>query len=351
MSTSAIDKKRPSSPLWGIVLAGGDYNRLAPFIRKLRGDNLPKPFVNFIGKRSMLQHTLARAEKLIAHERLFTVFNRRHLEHSEARRQIRERAKRTVVLQPENKGSLAAVLLPLLHIYRRDPLATVALFPADQFILQEDRFITHLYLACRAVESNPSAMIALGIRPESPYGERSYILPEGEPEKLRGFGVRRVASFIVKPSVKELPGLLQRGALWNTMVIVFKAFALFDLTARFAPSMHAAFERLGEVIGAGRERRAVADLFRRIDPCDFSTTLLPAVAETRSDFLLTLPVEGVFWSDWAEPLQVVTALTKAGYLARANGLTERRLFALWSDHHRNVRKRRPKQTDSALRIG
>ena len=40
--------------LSGIVLAGGDGKRLQPLIRRLRGDMLPKQFVNFIGTRSTL---------------------------------------------------------------------------------------------------------------------------------------------------------------------------------------------------------------------------------------------------------------------------------------------------------
>ncbi|MBI3994453.1 MAG: hypothetical protein HY349_00620, partial [Nitrospirae bacterium] len=36
----------------GIVLAAGEGKRLQPFIRRLRGKDLPKQFVNFIGTRS-----------------------------------------------------------------------------------------------------------------------------------------------------------------------------------------------------------------------------------------------------------------------------------------------------------
>lgn len=350
MPTQEAKRQGTPSSLWGIVLAGGDYKRVAPFIRKLRGDSLPKPFVNLIGKRSMLEHAFARAEKLIPPERLFVVVKREDLKHPEAQRQIGKRLKDTVVVEPQNKGSLAEVLLPLLHIYHRDPLATVALFPADHFILQEDRFLSHLYLACRAAERSPSAIIGLGIRPHALYSGLGYIVPCDEPDPLRGFGIRRVLSFIEEPPETEVPKLLERGALWNTMAIVFKAFALFDVIARLAPSIHAAFEGIGAVIGGGKERRAVDDAFRRIGRYDFSTELLAALPQARPDSFLMLPVEGVLWSDCATPLQVVTVLTKAGYLGRANGLSERRLFALWSDHRDGLKTDTGKK-DAMLRIG
>jgi mannose-1-phosphate guanylyltransferase len=75
----------------GIVLAAGEGKRLQPFIRRLRGDSLPKQYVNFTGTRSLLQHTFLRAEKLISRERLFTVVSQDHLNFPEVTRQLSNR--------------------------------------------------------------------------------------------------------------------------------------------------------------------------------------------------------------------------------------------------------------------
>jgi mannose-1-phosphate guanylyltransferase len=61
-----------AAQLCGLVLAGGEGQRLRPFVKRLRGDALPKQYVNFSGSRLMLEHTYSRAEKLIPRERLFT---------------------------------------------------------------------------------------------------------------------------------------------------------------------------------------------------------------------------------------------------------------------------------------
>jgi mannose-1-phosphate guanylyltransferase len=60
------------SELWGLVLAGGEGKRLEDYVRQLRGECLPKQYVNFIGTRSMLEHTLDRAERLIRRNRIMT---------------------------------------------------------------------------------------------------------------------------------------------------------------------------------------------------------------------------------------------------------------------------------------
>ncbi|HEY1371205.1 MAG TPA: sugar phosphate nucleotidyltransferase [Candidatus Binatia bacterium] len=351
MPTHSTDVKPISSSLYGIVLAARDDRGLAKFIRKLRGDDLPKPFVSFIGKRSMLEHTLARAEKLIAPDRLFLSVSREQMKRLEVRRQISARERGTVIVQPEDKGSLPEVMLPLLHIYRRDPLATVVLLPADHFVFEESRFVSYLYLASRTVERSPASLLLLGIKPEAAEADYGYILPAGAPDKLRGFGVERVASFVENPSKAALPELLERGALWNTMAIVFKAFTLFDLTARLMPSLHTAFESLGRALVGKRERQAVVDVYKEIESYDFSADLLEQLPGKRPDSLLTLPVEGVLWSDWRSPQTLVSALTRSGYLARANDVPERRLFALWASQE-SLRKRSTRRKSApTLRLG
>ena len=315
-----------SSP-WGIVLAAGDRKRLEPFVHSLRGDALPKQFVNFAGKRSMLEHTFGRAEKLIPKERLLVVVSRDHLKFPEVREQLAGRVKNTVIVQPENKDTAPGLLLPLLHIYRRDPLATVAVFPSDHFILEEDRFVNYLYLACRTVERTPAALVLLGVDPDRPEEEYGYILPGEEPDALRGFGPKRVLSFVEKPGRDELRTLLERGALWNMMVMVFKAFTLFDLTARLAPSLHFAFERIGEAIGTRRERQAVTEAYRQLEPLNFSTGLLERLPKTAPNSLLTLPLQGVLWSDLGSPRRLAGVLTRPDSVSRSTEVPELRLEA------------------------
>ena len=72
--------KESNSPIrCGIVLAGGDGKPLHPLIRRLRGEIIPKQYVNFIGTRSMLQYTFDHAERLIPPDRIFTVVSQARL--------------------------------------------------------------------------------------------------------------------------------------------------------------------------------------------------------------------------------------------------------------------------------
>jgi hypothetical protein len=78
-ATSCATQKE--AQLCGLVLAGGEGQRLRSFVRRLRGDALSKQYVKFTGAHSMLEHTFRRAEILIPRERLFAVVNQNHMKH------------------------------------------------------------------------------------------------------------------------------------------------------------------------------------------------------------------------------------------------------------------------------
>jgi mannose-1-phosphate guanylyltransferase len=176
--TDLIQNGSPRSGVrCGIVLAAGNGRRLRQFVHQQRGDYLPKQYINFIGKRSMLEHTFHRAEKLIPAERLFVVIAKEHLQFDEVRRQIAWRPQECIIIQPENKDTGPGVLLPLMHLYKRSPDAIVTLFPSDHFILEEDLFMRHVERAFRIVETDGSRIVLLGMEANEPDPEYGYIVP------------------------------------------------------------------------------------------------------------------------------------------------------------------------------
>lgn len=282
----------------GIILAGGEGRRLIPFIFRLRGDALPKQYVNFIGSRSMLEHTLLRAGRLIPPERLFVVVNQHHLAHAEVRRQLSGRPNGTVVVQPENKETGPGLLLPLLHVHRRYPDSTVTIFPSDHFIVGEKRFMAHVDLACRVVERYPSSLVMLGIEPGEPETDYGYILPSKEIHGRPQWGVRKVVRFIEKPESRIARELILSDGLWNSMVIAFKVKTMLDLIERATPLLFSSFHRIREVVGTCKEGDVVKACYARMEAINFSRGVLEAIPPDCPSPLLVLPVRGVFWSDW-----------------------------------------------------
>src|SRR5215475_13041120 len=104
--------------LWGIVLAGGEGTRVRAFLTSLCGGRGIKQFCAVVGRRSMLEHTLARVELLIPRERILVVVSRHHRE--EVKQQLAHWPADNTIVQPANRDTAPGILLPLAHISYRD---------------------------------------------------------------------------------------------------------------------------------------------------------------------------------------------------------------------------------------
>lgn len=301
----------------GIVLAGGAGQRLRPFVHRMRGDALPKQYVCFSGSRSLLEQTFDRVERLLPPERVFTVAGRSHLMFSEAQDQLGCRVPGTVILQPENRETAPGVLLPLLYLEARYPDAVVGVFPSDHCIDRDGLFMGYVDLAFRTVEVNPSSLVLLGVEPRDAEHEYGYIIPSSQRPPLSG--TRRVLRFVEKPTVDSARGLVERGGLWNTMVMAFRPKTVLDVVSRVAPALRRAFDRIRRAIGTPLESDVVEEVYQNLQPVNFSQTILASIPGHRSPSLLVLPVRGVGWSDWGSEQRIIHALGKASYLPPAVG--------------------------------
>ena len=301
--------------LWGLVLAAGDGRRLEDYVSELKGRALPKQFVNVIGRRSMLEHTFDRAEQLIPASRILAVVSQKHLTHTEALKQIASRPAGTVVLQPENKDTGPGILLPLMHLYKRCPEAIVALFPSDHFVLEEERFMDHVELAAQAVARNPDRIVLLATEARSPETEFGYVVPCDEGGQLSFLGARRVAHFAEKPDLDRARRLAAAGALWNTMVMVFKAKNLLNLIRALYPELYERFYGILDVLGESQEKARVKELYRNLKPLNFSKEIVQRVLAEFPGTVYVLAMLDVFWSDWGSPQRIMNALQFLGLTA------------------------------------
>ncbi len=294
--------------LWGIVLAAGEGNRVSQFIRSRYDLRSPKQYVAFTGKRSMLQHTLHRAERRIPPERILTVVSPDHIREVEA--QLADRPRQTVIFQPCNRETAPGVLFPLIHILKRDPEARVAIFPSDHFILEEDRFMGYVESADRAVQADPERPVLLGIRAEDPEVEYGWIEPAESIPQSSGSEVRRVRRFLEKPDFSSACAFFRKGYLWNTFVTVAKAKTLVEMTKNSLHNIWKRFERMRAAIGAERESSVIEREYAQME----GATLSRGVFEKSPAKMAVIEVRGVLWSDWGSGDRILTTLKRIGKL-------------------------------------
>jgi len=296
---------------WGIVLSGGNGRRLRDLVYQRRADYLPKQYLNFVGKRSMLEHTLHRAEELIPAQQLLVVIAKEHLQFKDVRRQIASRPQECVIVQPENKDTGPGILLPLLRLQKRNPAAVVTVFPSDHFILEEVLFMQHVERAFRIVESDPSRIVLLGMEPNEPDPEYGYIL-SGANDSPDFDGSRTVEMFVEKPSVDSAYMMMGKGGLWNTLVLVVTCQTLLQAIERAIPDLYQSFEPIRDAIGMPDEQQVIERVYQKLPSHNFSKGVLEILSFENRQNLRVLPVQGVTWKDWGTSDRVSKTLRQLG---------------------------------------
>jgi mannose-1-phosphate guanylyltransferase len=287
-----------------VVLAGGDGVRLKAFTREVLGTERPKQFCRIIGTRSMLRHTWDRAIRLVPPERIVTIVT------AGQERYVEEEARYgvpgTVLIQPENKETAPGLLLPLVWIARRNPIATVAMFPADHFIWEEDRFENHVRDVMEAARHLHGRVTLLGVEADGAETGYGWIAP-GEPVKAGAaaelYGVRR---FWEKPDRLTAALLLARGYLWNTFVLVGGVDAFLGLAEAGVPEVLTPLRAIGACLGTPAEAAALAHAYKHIH----STNLSRALLARHPEALLVLAARGISWCDWGDPARIFRSLRR-----------------------------------------
>lgn len=291
---------------WGIVLAGGEGKRLQPFIRACLGCNRPKQYCAFIHHRSMLRHTLLRAERIIPPEHLLTVVIEPHLRY--VGEELYDRPSETIVVQPSNRETAPGILLPLLHIHQRDALAIVAILPSDHFILEEEPFMAAVENAAAFVSNHPEYPVLLGVEPRAPEVEYGWIELGKVIGQHRDSEVYQVGCFWEKPSLEEAGVLYLKGCLWNTMVVVARATALLELFERLTPTLMNRFEPIRGILSSPEGAVALQKVYAELPPVNFSQAVLVPTPHR----LGVVRVRGVYWSDWGDPTRLQQDFARFG---------------------------------------
>jgi mannose-1-phosphate guanylyltransferase len=285
----------PNQGVWGIILATADGKRLQSFGQSCYRLPYPKQYCAFTGFRSMLLHTIDRAQLLIAPEHLLTVVNRAHLAVAES--QLAGRPGVRMITEPRNRETGPAILHALLHICRQDPDAQVCLFPSDHFIPEEARFMAYLREAAETVALHPDDLLLLGVQPQFMADGYSWI-EKGERVSDGGsVEICRVHRFVEKPDLRRACDLYLAGCLWNTMVGVCSAQALVRLFEKYTPSLVAEFRKIEDFMGTSKEDELLEAMYAQIRSVDFSYEIL----EKNPEELRVLEVKNVYWSDWGIP--------------------------------------------------
>jgi mannose-1-phosphate guanylyltransferase len=144
-------------------------------------------------------------------------------------------------------------------------------------------------------------MVLLGAVAEAPASDLGWIVPERQ--NLPGAAVSSIREFVEKPSPALAASLFAQGALWNTMLSVTPASALWALAKQQLPRQAALLERYAQALHAPGAADLLEDTYCELPAADFSRDL---VAAARG--LWVTPMLGAGWSDCGTPERLEAAL-------------------------------------------
>ncbi len=303
----------PPSPLWALVLAGGDGTRLQSLTRLVAGAPIPKQYCRLLGERSLLEETLARLAGLVPTRRTLAIVNRDHL--PLALPQLTTLPRANLVVQPRNRDTGPGLVLPLLELARREPTATVAVFPSDHYVADVCALQASIHRAAELVAHHPEKLVLLGTEPEWPDPGYGYIVPG---ESLAGVrDTHAVRAFCEKPALPIAERISRAGALWNCFIMVARVDRVLALARALRPVDVAR-------LAAPTTARALTTAYAALPAWNFSADLLARA----TPHLLVLRARRLGWSDWGTVGAIERTLAALGQTPPWEG--ER--AALLTDH-------------------
>jgi mannose-1-phosphate guanylyltransferase len=291
------------SNLWAVVLAAGDGTRLASLTQDPDGYAVPKQFCSLDGGRALVQEALQRARQIVPRDQVSVIVARQHSHYW--RHVLCDVAARNIIVQPHNRGTAHGILLSVLSILDRDPLARIMFLPADHYVLDEPSLELALRELSLHLRRNSEGLVLVGIEPDEPDPELGYIVPG---HRLSD-GSRRVAQFVEKPPAALAARLYETGALWNSFIFGSAANWLLGLLRAHlgaaVANMATAFARDVQY----GDSSALARLYENLQPVDFSRSVVQRAAHALR--VVTAPACG--WNDLGTPRRVADTLRRLAH--------------------------------------
>ena len=259
---------KTNSNFYPVILAGGRGTRFWPLSRKRRA----KQLLALDGRQTMIQQTVVRLLPLAPAKHFWVITNRDS--QREIARQIPRLIKQQIVAESVGRNTAPAIGLAAFILLKRDPNAVIGMFPSDNVVGDEKRF---LHVLQRGIEIAAAGehIVVLGIRPtraETGYG---YIEAKETAER----GAFRVRRFTEKPDAECATQFVSaRNYFWNSGMFLWSARTLAEALREHLPETAALLEKIARTFGT----RKFAATFRRLYPMCENISIDYAVLEPRS---------------------------------------------------------------------
>jgi mannose-1-phosphate guanylyltransferase len=282
---------------YAVIMAGGSGTRLWPLSR----EKYPKQALKLIGDRTMFQHAVDRLLPMFSPEQIHVVTCAEHVDILAEQSPTIPRG--NFILEPEGRGTAAAIGLAALVLREKDPEAIMAVLTADHYITDTNKF----RIALRASEqvAQLGHLVTLGIQPTGPATGFGYIQQGDWLQEAAGQAVFAVARFVEKPEIDQARQMVASGQYsWNSGMFIWKVARIMQ---EFECQMPEFYTQLG-LIEAAKSEINYDEHLKRIWQEVRKTTIDYGIMEGARD-VAVIPVS-MGWADigsWSSLFELLNA--------------------------------------------
>lgn len=207
-----------------ILLSGGSGKRLWPLSNSARSKQFLKLLKSDLGYESMFQRIWRMMEHCKLNHHTYVSTGKAHAEIM--KKQLQERA--PIIIEPDVRDTFPAICLAstyLKSLEGTDLNELICVLPVDAYA---DEPFYHVISCLEETLTDIQFDIALiGVKPTFPSERYGYIIPN----KINSLNspLSKIKYFIEKPSKDEAKKLIEKNALWNCGVFVFKLGYIISL--------------------------------------------------------------------------------------------------------------------------
>lgn len=235
------------------IMAGGIGTRFWPKSRT----RYPKQFLDILGTgKTLIQATFDRYSKVVPVENIYVVTAKDYVDI--VKEQLPEIAGENIVAEPFRKNTAPCIAYIAFKIYQQNPDSVMIAAPADNMILEEDKFAEVINKALGFV-GHVNALVTIGIMPTHPntgYGYIQHDSAEAAP------GIYKVKTFTEKPNLELAKAFIDSGDfLWNSGIFTWKTSTILTAFEKLLPEIYELFAAEKEKLNTAQEAGLMEDIY------------------------------------------------------------------------------------------
>jgi mannose-1-phosphate guanylyltransferase len=236
----------------------------------------------------MFQYAVERILPLFPAENILVVTRAEHVQLLMA--QTPEIPAQNFISEPEGRGTAPAIGLASIHLFQKDPQASMVVLTADHFIAEEERFRMALNAACQLAQQD--YLVTLGIEPKSPSTGFGYIQQGESLASVSGFSVYRVKQFVEKPDPNTAIRMIMSGNyLWNSGIFIWRVTQILAEFQRQMPDFYAQLQQVAAVLGSEQYSQTLQQVWPQVSKQTIDYSIMEHARQ-----VAVIPVD-IDWTD------------------------------------------------------